>query len=195
MAKQAERRAATTEAILKAGRRLFGEQGFAATTMDDIAEAARVAKGAVYHHFATKEAVFEAVFDQVSHDLVLEIDRAARTERDILAAMVAGTQHYFAACAKGPTGQIILRDGPAVLGWERWREIDARHFGGKIPRALAAAMDAGLIARQPVEPLARLLLGAVTEAAVACASRADVLKAGGEYSRAFKSLLEALRLR
>jgi AcrR family transcriptional regulator len=195
MAKQAERRAATTEAILKAGRRLFGEQGFAATTMDDIAEAARVAKGAVYHHFATKEAVFEAVFDQVSHDLVLEIDRAARTERDVLAAMVAGTQHYFAACAKGPTGQIILRDGPAVLGWERWREIDGRHFGGKIPRALAAAMDAGLIARQPVEPLARLLLGAVTEAAVACASRADVLKAGGEYSRAFKSLLEALRLR
>jgi AcrR family transcriptional regulator len=195
MAKQAERRAATTEAILKAGRRLFGEQGFAATTIDDIAEAARVAKGAVYHHFATKEAVFEAVFDQVSHDLVLEIDRAARTERDILAAMVAGTQHYFAACAKGPTGQIILRDGPAVLGWERWREIDARHFGGKIPRALAAAMDAGLIARQPVEPLARLLLGAVTEAAVACAGRADVLKAGGEYSRAFKSLLEALRLR
>jgi AcrR family transcriptional regulator len=195
MAKQAERRAATTEAILKAGRRLFGERGFAATTMDDIAEAARIAKGAVYHHFATKEAVFEAVFDQVSHDLVLEVDRAARTERDVLAAMVAGTQHYFAACAKGPIGQIILRDGPAVLGWERWREIDARHFGGKIPRALTAAMDAGLIARQPVEPLARLLLGAVTEAAVACAGRADVLKAGGEYSRAFKSLLEALRLR
>src|SRR5260370_40954065 len=92
MAKQAERRAATTEAILKAGRRLFGEQGFAATTIDDIAEAARVAKGAVYHHFATKEAVFEAVFDQVSHDLVLEIDRAARTQKDLLAAMVAGNQ-------------------------------------------------------------------------------------------------------
>jgi AcrR family transcriptional regulator len=195
MAKQAERRAATTEAILKAGRRLFGERGFAATTIDDIAEAARVAKGAVYHHFATKEAVFEAVFDQVSLDLVQEVDRAARTEKDVLAAMVAGTQHYFAACAKGPTGQIILRDGPAVLGWERWREIDAQHFGGKIPLALTAAMDAGLIARQPVEPLARLLLGAVTEAAVACASRSDVLKAGGEYSRAFKSLLEALRLR
>jgi AcrR family transcriptional regulator len=195
MAKQAERRAATTEAILKAGRRLFGERGFAATTMDDIADAARVAKGAVYHHFTTKEAVFEAVFDLVSRDLVAEIERATRAERDVLAAMVAGTQHYFAACAKGPTCQIILRDGPAVLGWERWREIDAQHFGGKFPRALAAAMDAGLIARQPIEPLSRLLLGAVTEAAVACAGRSDVLKAGGEYSRAFKSLLEALRLR
>lgn len=195
MAKQAERRAATTEAILKAGRRLFGERGFAATTIDDIAEAAQVAKGAVYHHFATKEAVFAAVFDVVSRDLVAEIDRAVRTEKDVLAAMVAGTQHYFAACAKGPTCQIILRDGPAVLGWERWREIDAQHFGGKFPLALAAAMEGGLIARQPIEPLARLLLGAVTEAAVACAGRSDVLKAGSEYSRAFKSLIEALRLR
>jgi AcrR family transcriptional regulator len=194
MATQAERRAATIESILKAGRLLFGERGFAATTIDDIAEQAGVAKGAVYHHFATKEAVFAAVFDQVSRALVQEIDRAVRTEKDVLAAMVAGTQHYFAACAKGPTGQIILRDGPAVLGWERWREIDAQHFGGKIPRAIAAAMDAGLIARQSVEPLARLLLGAVTEAAVACAGRTDVLKAGNEYTRAFKSLLEALRV-
>ena len=195
MAKQAERRAATTEAVLKAGRRLFGDRGFAATTIDDIAKAALVAKGAVYHHFPTKEALFAAVFDAVSHDLVADIDRAVRTEKDVLAAMVAGTQYYFSACAKGPICQIILRDGPAVLGWERWREIDAQHFGGKFPRALTAAMDAGLIARQPIEPLARLLLGAATEAAVACAGRSDVLKAGSEYSRAFKSLIEALRLR
>lgn len=194
MAKQAERRAATTEAILTAARRLFGTQGFAATTMDEIASGAGVAKGAVYHHFKTKEAVFEAVFDLVSRDLVAEIDGAVRAEKDVLAAMVAGTQHYFAACAKGPTGQIILRDGPAVLGWERWREIDAQHFGGKLPRAIAAAMQAGLIARQPVEPLARLLLGAVTEAAVACAGRVDIARAGAEYARAFKSLVEALRV-
>src|SRR5258708_28632023 len=100
MAKQAERRAATTEAILKAGRRLFSEQGFAATTIDDIAEAARVAKGAVYHHFATKEAVFEAGVEQVSHDLVLEVDRAARTEKDVLAAILAGRPNCFAASAE-----------------------------------------------------------------------------------------------
>ena len=110
MAKQAERRAATTEAILKAGRRLFGERGFAATTIDDIADAAQVAKGAVYHHFATKEAVFEAVFDSVSRDLVADIERAIRSERDVLAAMVAGTQHYFAACAKGEIGRASCRE-------------------------------------------------------------------------------------
>jgi AcrR family transcriptional regulator len=195
MATQADRRAATQGAILKAARKLFGEHGFQQTTMDDIAAAARVAKGAVYHHFTTKEAVFEAVFDEVSRDLVAEIANVSRAEKDVLVAMAAGTQHYLAACSKGATGQIILRDGPAVLGWERWREIDTQHFGGQIPRALQAAMERGLIGRQPVEPLARLLLGAMTEAAVACAGSADIKKAGAEYSKAFRSLLEAMRTR
>jgi AcrR family transcriptional regulator len=195
MATQAERREKTKAAIVNAATRIFGERGFAATTMDDIAAAARVAKGAVYHHFSTKEALFEAVFEQVSLELIGDLDRISRAEKDALAAMAAGTQAYFAACSKGATGQIILRDGPAVLGWERWREIDAKHFGGKFPLALNAAMDAGLIARQPIEPLARLLLGAVTEAAVACASGGDIGKVGAEYARAFRSLLDALRVK
>ncbi|MBR0796596.1 TetR/AcrR family transcriptional regulator [Bradyrhizobium jicamae] len=195
MATQAERREKTRNSIVKAARRIFGERGFAATTMDEIAAGARVAKGAVYHHFATKEAVFEAVFEQVSLDLVADLDRISRAENDPLAAMAAGTQGYFAACSKGPTGQIILRDGPAVLGWERWREIDARHFGGKFPRAIAAAMEAGVIAKQPIEPLARLLLGAVTEAAVAVSGGHDIGKAGTDYARAFRSLLDALRVK
>lgn len=195
MATQAERREKTQTAIVRAAKRIFGERGFAATTMDDIAAGAHVAKGSVYHHFPTKEALFEAVFEQASLELVSDLDRISRAEKDTLAAIAAGTQAYFSACSKGPTGQIILRDGPAVLGWERWRDIDARHFGGKFPRALAAAMDAGLIARQPVEPLARLLLGAVTEAAVACSAGQDIGKAGAEYARAFRSLLDALRLK
>ena len=193
MATQSERRERTRGAIVKAARRIFGERGFAATTMDDIAGSARVAKGAVYHHFTTKEELFGAVFDQVSRDLVVEIDRIARAEKDVLAAMAAGTEAYFAACARGATGQIILRDGPAVLGWERWREIDAKHFGGKLPRALSIAIENGLIARQPVEPMARLLLGAMTEAAVACSTGSDV--SGAEYARAFRRLLDALRLK
>ena len=193
MATQSERREKTRGAIVKAARRIFGDRGFAATTMDDIAGGARVAKGAVYHHFKTKEELFGAVFDQVSRDLVIEIDRIARAEKDVLAAMAAGTEAYFAACAKGATGQILLRDGPAVLGWERWREIDAKHFGGKLPRAIEVAIENGLIARQPVEPLARLLLGAMTEAAVACSTGSEI--SGAEYARAFRRLLDALRVK
>ena len=193
MATQSERREKTKAAIIRAAKRIFGDRGFAAATMDDIAGSARVAKGAVYHHFKTKEELFEAVFDQVSRDLVIEVDRIARAEKDVLAAMAAGTEAYFAACAKCAIGQIILRDGPAVLGWERWREIDAKHFSGKFPRALEIAIKTGLIARQPVEPLARLLLGAVTEAAVACSTGSEI--AGAEYARAFRRLLDALRVK
>jgi AcrR family transcriptional regulator len=193
LATQSERREKTKGAVVKAARRIFGERGFAVTTMDDIASGARVAKGAVYHHFKTKEELFGAVFDQVSRDLVVEIDRIARTEKDVLSAIAASTEAYFAACSKDATGQIILRDGPAVLGWERWREIDARHFGGKLPRAIEIAIENGLIARQPVEPLARLLLGAMTEAAVACSTGSNVT--GAEYARAFRRLLDALRVK
>ena len=104
MATQSERRQATQAAILKAAKRLFGERGFAATTIDDVAASAHVAKGAVYHHFETKEALFEAVFDQVSQELLVEVDRAARNEKDALAAMAKGTQAYFDACAKDTSG-------------------------------------------------------------------------------------------
>lgn len=193
MAKQAERRAATRGAVLDAARRLFGAAGFAATTMDGIAAEASVAKGAVYHHFPTKEALFEAVFDAVSADLAREVAEASRAESDVLAAMVAGIRFYFAACSSGATAQIILRDGPGVLGWARWREVDEKYFAGGIPRALARAMEDRLIARQPVEPLARLLLGAVTEAAMACAEEADLAAAGDDYAAAIASLIEALR--
>jgi AcrR family transcriptional regulator len=195
MATQSDRRAATRTAILQAARKLFGEHGFVATTIDQIGAGAGVAKGAVYHHFPTKEAVFEAVFNAVSKDLAEEVAAVSSAKHDVLGAMVAGTKAYFSACAEGPTGQIILKDGPAVLGWERWRQIDAEHFGGEIPRALGKAMKQGLIARQPVEPLARLLLGAVTEAAIACAGRSDIRKAGNEYGAALEALLEGLRTR
>ena len=195
MATHAERRAGTQAAVMKAARKLFGERGFAATSVDDIASASRLAKGAIYHYFKTKNDLFEAVFEEASSDLVKVIDGAVRSEKDTLAALASGTRLYFSKCAKGPTGQIILRDGPAVLGWQRWREIDEKHFGGKIPRALNIAMEAGIIERQPVEPLARLLLGAVTEAAVACAGSADIRKSGADYARAFRSLLDALRIK
>ncbi len=194
MVKQAERTEATRGAIVAAASDLFGRQGFASTSMDQIARQSGLAKGAIYHHFATKEAVFEAVFRLTSETLAGRILRESAGADDILSAMAAGVLSYFAACAVGSTGQIILRDGPAVLGWKRWREIDTEHFGSAVPAALEAAMASGIISPQPIEPLAGLLLGAITEAAVACHASADPAATGTAYARAFEGLLEGLRV-
>ena len=169
------------------------DRGFAATPMDQIAQASGVAKGAVYHHFPSKEAVFEAVFEVVGLEVEATVRAAASEARDVLASMAAGTRTYFAVCSNGPIGRIMLKDGPAVLGWTRWREIDAQHFGGGIESVVAAAMRQGLIREQPVEPLARLILGAVTEAAMACGAADDPPAAAQSYAQAFEALLDGLR--
>jgi AcrR family transcriptional regulator len=195
MATQAERRDATRGAIVAQATTLFGRKGFTATTIDEIAMAAGVAKGAVYHHFSEKEAIFEAVLQQTSASLAAELQAKIGQAPDVLAMLTRGTEAYFEACARGPTGRIILKDGPTVLGWSRWREIDEQHFGRAIPQALGIAMDQGLIDRQPVGPLSRLLLGAVTEAAAACAASDDPAATGREHASAFERLIQGLRRR
>jgi AcrR family transcriptional regulator len=195
MAKQAERREATREALLAAATTLFGAKGFAATTIDEIAIAAGFAKGAVYHHFPNKEAIFEAVLQRTNASLATGILAKVSQSPDVLAMVTRGTEAYFEACAEAPVGRIILKDGPAVLGWARWREIDEEHFGRAIPQALAIAMEQGLIEQQSVGPVSRLLLGAITEAAAACATSADPATTGREYAAAFERLIRGLRRR
>jgi AcrR family transcriptional regulator len=193
MATQAERSEASRKAIVAAAVSLFGEKGFAATSIDAVAAAAGLAKGAVYHHFATKQALFDAVLQQASAALAVEIAAKVAESPDVLLMLARGTQAYFDACARPPYGQIILKDGPAVLGWARWRQIDEDHFGRAIPAALGAAMNQGLIAQAPIGPLSRLLMGAVTEAAAACAASADPAATGRAHAAAFEHLIQGLR--
>src|ERR1700752_4327966 len=145
MATQAERREGTRDAIVAAAATLFGGKGFAVTTIDEIAGTAGVAKGAVYHHFPNKEAVFEAVLRRTSGAVAADILAKVGQAPDVLTMLTRGTEAYFEACAQGQIGRIILKDGPAVLGWARWREIDEEHFGRAIPQALAMAMDQRLV--------------------------------------------------
>jgi AcrR family transcriptional regulator len=195
MARQAERLEATRGAIVAAASDLYGRQGYAATTMDEVAAAAGIAKGAVYHHFPSKERLFETVLQAVTLQLATEITRRVGAATDVWDAVAVATEAYFALASTGPAAQIVLKDGPAVLGWERWREIDAEHFGRGIRSALEAAMLQGLVATQPIEPLARLLLGAATEAAAACAASLTPAETGRAEAAAFRTLLDGLRVR
>jgi len=191
--RQAERLEATRSAIVGAATDQFGRLGYGETTMDAIAAAAGVAKGAVYHHFPTKERLFEVVFEATTAALARQVGAASAAAVDVWDTMSIGTEAYFDVCSGGARAQIILMDGPAVLGWARWREIDSAYFGKTFSAVLTAAMKQELIAPQPVEPLARLLLGAVTEAAAACAASATPAEAGRAHAAAFRSLIEGLR--
>ena len=198
MATLRERRAGTQAAVMKAAQRLFGERGFAATSVDDIASASRVAKGAIYHYFRTKNDLFEAVFEQASSDLMKEIDRVASAGRE---GHTRGLESRHTGSPFSPNARKARRarsscaTGQPCSAGNAGARSTRNILAAKFPRALKIAMDAGIIARQPVEPLARLLLGAISEAAAACAGRSDIESVGADYGRAFRSLLDALRRR
>src|ERR1700685_1784422 len=118
MASQADRRAATVGAILLEARRLFTQHGFEATSIDDIAEAAGVAKGAVYHHFASKEAVFQRVLEDVQAAIAsAPVPPQALRARDPAELIAAATLRYLLAASEPEVRRVLLIDGPAVIGW------------------------------------------------------------------------------
>jgi AcrR family transcriptional regulator len=170
---QAERSAATRQALLDAGRALFAEHGFAGAGQEEIVERAGVTRGALSHHFGTKQGLFLAVVQDLHADLADRIARAAMEGRDPMEQLRLGCLAFLDAAMDRPVGRIVLLDAPAVLGWQTWREIDAVHGLGLVTEALTHVMDAGLIEIQPVQPLAHLLLAALNEAAMLVANADD----------------------
>ena len=99
-------------------------------------------------------------------------------------------------CLEPEVQQIVLLDAPAVLGWERWREIGARYGLGLIAApARRPGCEAGEIRRQPVEPLAHALLGALDEVAMLVARADDPEGRAAEAGETLAGLVEALRPR
>jgi AcrR family transcriptional regulator len=181
MVKQEDRRAATRGAIIAAAFESFGGEGYADVSVDQIASLAGVAKGAVYHHFSSKDVLFEAVLESVSSDILTEVLRAISAGKDFWEELALGNRAFFVAYSEPARSRILLHDGPAVLGWERWRQIDQRHFGGLLKMALSRAMDDRVLVRKDVEVVSRALLGAITEAAISCAEAEDFMACAEGY--------------
>jgi AcrR family transcriptional regulator len=190
MVSQAERREATTHAIKAAARKLFGAHGFAATSIDDIAEKAGVAKGAVYHHFSSKEELFAQVLEELQQDLAARQMSRPPSGKKTAEKIARGMLRYLLYACEPGTKQILLIDGPAVLGWIKWREIDMRYFGAMTKAAIEALLPHA--APREIEAIEHLVLGAITEAALVCATAPDAEKTAHEHASAFKKLLEGL---
>jgi AcrR family transcriptional regulator len=192
--KHALRSRATREKLVAAARALFGARGYAAVGTEEIVRAAGVTRGALYHQFRDKEDLFEAVFEQVESETTQRVAEGAPADgaSDPLAALRAGAREFLAACASPEVERIVVLDAPAVLGWERWREIGLRHGLGLVAGVLEAGMDSGAIARQPVAPLAHLLIGALDEGALYVARAGDRETARGEVEQVLDRLLDGL---
>ncbi|MGH9271862.1 MAG: TetR/AcrR family transcriptional regulator, partial [Ilumatobacteraceae bacterium] len=191
---QADRSAATRAALVGAARRLFAAEGYAEVGTERIAHAAGVTRGALYHQFADKVELFAAVFEVVEAELTQRLAElmADASADDIQDLMLAGAEAWLDESTEPEVQRIVLLDGPAVLGWERWREIALRYGLGLVTGALEAAVTAGAIADQPVEPLAIVFLGALDEAALYVARAPDPAAARAEMGPVVERLVRAL---
>ncbi len=193
--RKAEQSEATRAALVAAARELFAERGYGAVGTEEIVRAAGVTRGALYHHFGGKEDLFLAVYEEVEGELVERIATEAMTATDPLEALAAGADAVLVACEDPAVQRIALMDAPSVLGWEAWREIGMRYGLGLVEATLQAGIDAGVLAPQPVRPLAHLLLGAIDEGAMLVARADDIASARAEVGASIAGLLEALRVR
>jgi AcrR family transcriptional regulator len=170
---RAEQVAQTRAALVAAGRALFGTKGFAATSVEDLARAARVTTGALYHHFPTKAAVFEAVFEQVHAEMLVATATAATAAQSALELLDAGFGVFLDWVLEPTVQRIIVTDGPAVLGLARFVELDERYALEPTVHALEAANAAGQLRVEDPQTLALLLFGAMTRAGLLIASSPD----------------------
>src|SRR5688500_2725391 len=191
---QEERSTATRAALVDAARRLFGERGYAAVGTPQIAEAAGVTRGAMYHQFADKAALFRAVVERVEEDLTGRLGEAvvAAGAQDPAAALRAAADGWLDASQEPEVRQIVLLDAPVVLGWAGFRDVALEHGLGLTEQLLQAAIDAGQLPARPTRTLAHVLIGALDEAAMVIATAEDRDTARAEAGEVVHALLDAL---
>jgi AcrR family transcriptional regulator len=185
--------APTRAELMRVARALFAERGYAAVGTEEIVARSNVTRGALYHHFADKRDLFRAVHEELEQELVASIGERIAGIEDPLELAETGVRAFLDACADPALRQIALIDAPAVLGWEEWREIDARYGLGLVTFGLRNGMDAGVFREQDVTPLAHLVIGAMTEAALMIANARDPDAARREVEPALLGLLEGLQ--
>ena len=191
--RQAERSEATRKALVDVGRKLFAKRGYADVGTEEIVRRAGVTRGALYHHFSGKEDLFRAVAEQVEEEMTRKSAEAALAHQDPWDQQRAGWEAFLDACLDPAVQRIILLDAPSVLGPKAWREIASKYGLALVQFGITSLIEAGLIEEQPVDPLAHLVIGALSEAAVVIAQAEDTEAARAEMGAALERLMVGLR--
>ena len=178
--------AATKKALVDVALDLFARQGYAGSSLDQIVAGARVTKGALYHHFSGKQALFEAVFEQVESDASRMINKALRGKRDPWEKAQAGLRAFLGVVQEQRYRRIVIQEGPAVLGYERFREQEERSTFATVVDIVRSVLSAGSweLDEEMVQTFARIFFGAMSSAGESVATSEDAEEAADRVEAA-----------
>jgi AcrR family transcriptional regulator len=193
LSRKEEYAAATRSALITVARERFAARGYAEVSIDEIVQGARVTKGALYHHFEDKLALFRAVVEAVELEVATHVRVIAGAAGKPWPQLVAACHAFLDAYLETDVQRIIVLDAPSVLGWKAWCEIDKVYGLAVLEEKLAAASDAGMIEPQPLEPAAQLLLGAINVGGRVIAGAVDQEKSRATVGATVERLLSGLK--
>jgi len=187
---------ATRAALLDEATTLFAERGYSGTSLEDVASASQVTRGAVYHHFASKQALFEAVLELQEARVTAEILAAAQSPDPWEAAMLA-LGAYLDHCCDPTYGRLVWLEGPAALGWHRWRDCERKYAYGLVERFIGDLVKGGCLDGQAFDSLVQFSFWMLGGAglAVAEASPLDKPRVRDEWGYLIGQAISSLRIR
>ncbi len=187
--------AATKRALVDVAEELFTDQGYASTSLDAIVAGARVTKGALYHHFTGKQALFEAVFERVEQDATRAVQDALTGQIDPWERAMAGLRAFLEVVRWPSYRRIVVQEGPAVLGYERYREQEERSTYATVVDIVQSVLTAGTWAvdEEMVQTFSRIFFGAMASAGEMVASSEDLNAASARVESAIELILGGLR--
>jgi AcrR family transcriptional regulator len=192
MNKNVERGQATRAHLVDVATRLFTERGYDGTSIEAVLAESGVSRGSLYHHFPGKDALFWAVLEGIAARVGRQLEQAEADAPDPVAALRAGFLTWIRVAADPEVRQTVLIDAPAVLGWQRWRELDEQGSLGFTKAALAYAAEAGHIEPRHVDAFAHIVLAAANEVAMTIARADDPAAALSAGESAFADFLDRL---
>jgi AcrR family transcriptional regulator len=183
----------TRSALVDSAVELFTQRGYAGTSLDEVAKRARVTKGALYHHFSGKQALFEAAFAQVESGVIGRLEEILRGAEPPWERAQRGLREFISSCLDPSYQRIAIHEAPVVMGWERWREAEDRASFGLIRSILEDLIEAGEVESVPVEITARLLFGALSSGATEIAGSTDPRTVGAQVESVILRLFTSVR--
>jgi AcrR family transcriptional regulator len=193
--RRAEYSATTKRALVDVARDLFTEHGYAGTSLDAIVAGADVTKGALYHHYAGKQALFEAVFELVEHDASKAVHDRIKHEADPWEKARAGLRAFLTVVRDPTYRRVVIQDGPAVLGYERFREQEERSTFSNVLAIVAAVLSAGDLDLDEAmqKTFGRIFFGAMSSAGESVSLAEDPEAASDRVEAAIGIILDGLQ--